>query len=116
MADNSPGGLSNLMSAAQNIAKAIGQLNQTLGSLILTVANTWTALQTFSAGLIAGPGSALATSATSGFIFIGSCAGAPTGVPTGAAMGKIAMVYDTTNHKIWFYDPGTSTWKGVAVT
>jgi hypothetical protein len=47
----SPGGLSNIFSAVQNIAKAIGQLNQTIGTLILTTANTWTALQTFSAGI-----------------------------------------------------------------
>ena len=127
------GGLANLMSAAQNIAKAIGQLNQTLSNLIITVANTWTALQTFSAGIVStfvttpsiapasganlvlGGGAALGLTVTSGWVEIPSCAGTPTGVPSNAAAGKIAIVYDSTGHKIWVYDPIAAAWKGVAV-
>lgn len=54
---------------------------------------------------------ALATTATSGFIEIPTSAGAPTGVPI-SHTGFAPMDYDTTNHKIWFYDGG---WKGVVV-
>lgn len=57
-------------------------------------------------------GAALATTATNGFVYIPNCAGAPTGVPATLPTGATPMVYDTTNHKIWFYDAG---WKGVAV-
>lgn len=45
------GGMANMMSALQNVAKAIGQLNQTVGGLILSTINTWTALQNFSGGI-----------------------------------------------------------------
>lgn len=50
---------------------------------------------------------AIVTTATDGFLYIPTCAGTPTGVPT-AYTGRIAMVYDTTNHQFWFYDSG---WK-----
>lgn len=50
---------------------------------------------------------ALATSATDGFLYIPTCAGTPTGVPT-TITGRIAMIYDTTNDQFWFYRGG---WK-----
>jgi hypothetical protein len=65
--------------------------------------------------LIAGKGSAGATTDTGGYLLIPFCAGTPTGVPANAALG-IALRYDTTAHKLWAYDNGTSTWKGVALT
>lgn len=46
---------------------------------------------------------ALTTTAVEGFLYIPTCAGTPTGVPT-AQTGRVAMVYDTTNHQFWFYD------------
>lgn len=57
--------------------------------------------------------SALATTATAGFLGVNSCAGTPTGVPTSIPTGQIPMVYDTSAHKIWFY---SGSWRGVAVT
>ncbi len=53
-------------------------------------------------------GAALATNATSGFFYIPTCAGTPTGVPV-ANIGTVPIVYDTTNHKLYFYD---GAWKG----
>ena len=50
---------------------------------------------------------AVATSATDGFLYIPTSAGAPSGVPT-AYTGRIALDYDTTNHQFWIYDGG---WK-----
>ena len=50
---------------------------------------------------------ALATNATSGFTYIPTCAGTPTGVPT-AYTGTVAMVYDTTNNKLYIYN---GAWK-----
>lgn len=54
---------------------------------------------------------AAATTDTSGFFFIRTCAGAPTGVPS-VYTGNVPLRYDTTNHKLWIYDAG---WKGVVV-
>lgn len=48
---------------------------------------------------------ALATNATDGFLYIPTCAGTPTGVPT-AQTGTVAMIFDTTNNKLYIYDGG----------
>lgn len=54
---------------------------------------------------------ALATTATNGFLYIPTCAGAPTGVPT-AYTGRAAIVYDTTNNRLCVYNGG---WKTVTL-
>jgi hypothetical protein len=54
---------------------------------------------------------ALATDATDGFIYIPTCAGVPTGVPT-TQTGTAAMVYDTTNEKLMIYN---GAWVGVTL-
>jgi hypothetical protein len=51
---------------------------------------------------------ALATNAANGFPYIPTCAGTPTGTPTGYT-GSVPMVYDTTNHKLYVYDGGWKT-------
>lgn len=66
-----------------------------------------------SENLLFGSGSAIATTATAGYVMFPSCAGTPTGVPTGQGAGKIPMVFDTTGVKLWFYTGGA--WKGVVV-
>lgn len=48
---------------------------------------------------------ALATTAVNGFLYIPSCAGVPTGVPT-AITGCVPMVYDTTNNRLYIYSGG----------
>jgi hypothetical protein len=62
--------------------------------------------------VVLGNQSALATSATNGFVYIRTCAGTPTGAPT-AFTGHVAMVFDTTNSKLWCYN---GSWKGVVLT
>lgn len=59
---------------------------------------------------VGGKASALATDATHGFLFIPTCAGTPTGVPTTRA-GHVAFVFDTSNNKLYVYDGG---WIGTA--
>jgi hypothetical protein len=59
-------------------------------------------------------GSAGATNDTTGFLYISSCAGAPTSTPAQSAAGRVAMRYDTTNNKLWIHN-GTS-WRGVLLT
>lgn len=56
---------------------------------------------------------ALATNATSGFLYLPSSAGAPTGVPT-AYTGRIPMEVDTTNGRVYFYYG--AAWHYVALT
>ncbi len=46
---------------------------------------------------------AIATNAANGFLYIPSCAGPPTGTPT-TKTGRVPLVVDTTNHKLYFYD------------
>jgi hypothetical protein len=55
---------------------------------------------------------ALATTATDGFLYIPTCAGTPTGVPT-AFTGRVPMVYDTSANKFWIYN---GSWRGVVLS
>lgn len=48
---------------------------------------------------------AIATNATNGFLYVPSCAGTPTGTPT-AYTGRVPIVVDTTNNKLYFYSGG----------
>lgn len=55
-------------------------------------------------------GVGVATTATDGFLYIPSCAGPPTGVPTSLSGGAvIPLCYDRTNNKMYVYNGG---WKG----
>lgn len=46
---------------------------------------------------------ALATSATTGHVYIQTCAGTPTGIPA-SKTGQVALQFDTTNNKLYVYD------------
>ena len=48
---------------------------------------------------------AIATTATDGFLYVPSCAGTPTGTPT-TFTGRVPIVVDTTNNKLYFYSGG----------
>lgn len=50
---------------------------------------------------------AIATNATNGFLYIPTCAGAPSGTPT-SKTGRVPMVYDSTNNNLYIYSGG---WK-----
>jgi len=53
----------------------------------------------------AGLTTALGTTATDGFLYVPTCAGVPTGVPT--TQGSSApLIYDTTNNDLYFYASG----------
>jgi hypothetical protein len=87
--------------------------NMSAGMNVGTTSNTQLALWTnntqkvsipAAGGLVIGTG-ALATTATDGFLYIPTCAGTPTGVPT-TQTGTVAMIFDTTNNKLYIYDGG----------
>jgi hypothetical protein len=63
------------------------------------------------ASVFAGQPAALATTATDGFLYVPTCAGAPTGTPT-AETGMAPIVYDSTNNRLYIYD---GSWLGVEV-
>lgn len=56
---------------------------------------------------------AIATNATDGFIYINSCAGAATGTPT-AATGRVPLVFDSTNGRLYAYYGGAWKYQSVA--
>lgn len=58
--------------------------------------------------VFAGAGGVAATTSTTGHAYIPNVAGTPTGVPATKA-GFTALVYDSTAHKLWFYDAGWKT-------
>lgn len=63
-------------------------------------------------GIVPGSG-ALATNATTGFTYMETCAGTPTGTPT-AYTGRAGFIYDTTNNFFYVNNPGVG-WKKVAM-
>lgn len=56
---------------------------------------------------------AIATSATSGFFWAPGCAGAATGTPANTFTGRVPLVFDTTNGRLYAYYGGA--WKYAAV-
>lgn len=99
-----------------NFGGGTGQLNAATAIDFYTAASTTTTTGTrrmtiTTAGSVA-IGSSIATTATDGFLYIPSCAGAPTGVPTTIG-SAVAMVYDTTNNKFYVYN---GAWKGVVLS
>jgi hypothetical protein len=48
---------------------------------------------------------AIPTNATNAFLYVPGCAGTPTGTPT-AYTGRVPIVVDTTNNKLYFYSGG----------
>lgn len=62
--------------------------------------------------VVVGSLAALNLTDTDGFLYIPTCAGTPSGTPT-VFTGKVALVYDTTAHKLWIHDG--ASWLGGTV-
>lgn len=60
-------------------------------------------------------GSALATSATNGFTYLPTGAGAPTGAPT-SYIGAVPFYYDSTHDALLAYSNNTNLWQPINVT
>lgn len=67
---------------------------------------------TFETSVVIGT-AALATTAVKGFLYLPTCAGAPTGTPE-SNTGTVPMVVDTTNLRIYINISGT--WRYAALT
>lgn len=85
-------------------ALGVGEL-YSVTSLTAYIDNTARLQLTTAGNFIAGNQSALATTATDGFIYVPTCAGTPTGTPT-AFTGMAPIVVNTTNNKLYFYSGG----------
>jgi hypothetical protein len=72
--------------------------------LTLGTNNTERASIPAAGGMVVGT-AAIATTATDGFLYVPTCAGAPTGTPT-TQTGTAPIVVDTTNNKLYFYSGG----------
>jgi hypothetical protein len=110
MADHAVAGLS---ASAGVGATDIYYTDDGTSDLKVTAAQVKTFVNTspaFTGSVVVGSG-ALATNATTGFLYIPTCAGTPSGTPA-AQTGTVAIVYDTTNHKLYIYD---GAWKGGTV-
>jgi len=67
--------------------------------------------------VVVGTGTALATTATAGFLYIPTSAGTQTGTPVADTTGTAPIAYDTTNNRLYIYNPtGTPVWKYIAIT
>jgi hypothetical protein len=65
---------------------------------------------TATGGVLASRPTAIATNGTDPFLYIPTMAGTPSGVPTSAAAGRTAIVWDSTNKKLCAYNQPTTAW------
>ena len=63
-------------------------------------------VQVDTSGSVRAGAPSLATSATDGFLYVPTCAGTPTGVPT-VVTGYAPIVVNSTNNKLYFYSGGS---------
>jgi len=66
---------------------------------------TNTPLYLYANGSVHAGNGALATNATTGFLYVPTCAGTPTGAPT-SITGYAPIIVNTTNNKLYFYSGG----------
>jgi hypothetical protein len=80
--------------------------NERNGAPLKFSLNTTLFLQINSSGSVVIGNAALTTTATEGFLYVPTCAGTPTGVPT-TYTGRSPIVVDSTNNKLYFYSGGS---------
>ena len=110
VADNGAAGTFDTASASDSVASLVARAKSSQSVAAFQVQSSTSAVM-FSAdrlgSVVSGGLAALATTATDGFLYMPTCAGTPTGVPTAKA-GKVAFVYDSTNNIIYLYN---GAWK-----
>jgi hypothetical protein len=101
--DNGAGTYSNVAFGIISVAGTSGDFEIRTNGTTPFVAGTRKFAVTSTGNIRLGGTAALATTATDGFPYIPTCAGVPTGVPT-TITGSVAMVFDTTNNRLYIYD------------
>jgi hypothetical protein len=102
-------GSTTLTAAEKAAVAALGTLSsQNANTVAITGGTIQGVTLKIGTGSLVCQGAALPTTATDGFLYIPTCAGTPTGVPTVQA-GTVPMVYDTVNHVLCIYDGGRWT-------
>ena len=99
------------------IASADGHLEINAGTTLDITATTidFNGAVVMDSNVRIGAGPALATNATTGFLYIPSMAGTPSGTPTDYT-ALSAIVHDTSNHKLYLYDHVNGAWKYAALS
>jgi hypothetical protein len=97
---------------ALRVTKASGG-NAAAVSVLGGATNANPRINASSGNLRLGAGSALATTATTGFVVLPEISGTPTAAPTNAGTGGVAMAVDPTAGKIWCYVNGA--WKSATL-
>jgi hypothetical protein len=82
-----------------------GALGMSTNDMVFLTNGSERARITSTGNVVAGGSVALATTATDGFLYVPTCAGTPTGVPT-TITGMAPIVVNTTNNKLYFYSGG----------
>lgn len=80
--------------------------NVATGDIVALVAAGTEVMRVTNSGNVVINSAAIATSATNGFLYVPSCAGTPSGTPT-TYTGRVPIVVDTTNQKLYFYSGGS---------
>ena len=92
--------------APDNTSGAGANITSFTSQLIMDSAGIYSKLDHRMDGNLVVGSAAIATNATTGFLYVPSCAGTPTGTPT-TKSGTVPIVVDTTNHKLYFYSGGS---------
>lgn len=105
-----------VLTGAHGFNIQMDSLNANLVNLEAGLFSLWTSnterLRITALGSVCIGTTALSTSATDGFLYVNSCAGTPTGVPT-TQTGRIPVQFDSTNNFLYAYLNGA--WKKTTV-
>lgn len=109
-------GTTHIARASINITNLTNTAGSEAGDMIFSTQNGGAGLTQHmriskAGNIVCGNEAALATNATDGFLYIPSCNGTPTGVPT-TYTGKVPIIIDKTNNILYIYNGG---WKGATV-
>jgi len=89
-------------------------INRESGKIEWRTSDTARASITSLGSFLAGT-AAISTTATDGFLYIPSCAGAPSGTPTDHS-NMSTIIHDTSNNRIYLYNHVSNAWQYAALT
>lgn len=89
-----------------NVGVSTGKNGTATAPMLYLGANGVTGVSCYTTGsVVVGNYAPIATNATSGFLYIPTCAGVPTGTPN-VYNGALPLVINSTNNKMYFYSGG----------